>query len=156
MDMKTYKCYSGGTLMTWGKGTVVKGAKGFVFVGGLTGWVDGYNPKSPDFAKSKTVVEGAAAQTKLVLQRLKANLEEMGSSLEFIVKLTYYIKGPFPEGVGRSPNWRPDVIDAFFREHCPRLCGDNNPPPSELIGVLGLAHPDMVIEIVCIAALPGD
>lgn len=156
MEIKTYKCYSGDILMSWGKGTVVKGAKGFVFLGGSTGWVEGYNPKSPDYLESKTVVEGAAAQTRLVLEKIKTDLEEMGSSLEYIIKLTYYIKGPFPDGVGRSPNWRPDVIDKFFREHCPRLCSDNNPPPSELIGVSGLAHPDMVIEIVCIAALPDD
>jgi len=155
MEMKTYKCYSGGVLMPWGTGTVVKGASGFVFVGGVTGWVDGYNPRSPDYKTSHTVVEGAAAQTRLVLEKIKSSLEEMGSSLEYIVKLTYYIKGPFPDGVNLSPNWRPDVIDAFFKGHCPRLSNDNNPPPSELIGVMGLAHPDMVIEIVCIAALPG-
>jgi len=156
MEMKTYKCYSGDTLMSWGKGTVVKGAKGLVFVGGITAWTEGYDPKSPDYLTRKTVVEGAAAQTKLVFQKLKADLEEMGTSLDNIIKLTYYIKGPFPDGVGRSPNWCPGVIEGFFREHCPRLCGDNNPPPSELIGVSSLAHPDMVIEIVCIAALPDD
>ena len=154
MEIKTYKCYSGDILMPWGKGTVVEGARGFVFLGGITGWVDGYNPKSPNYPDSKTVVEGAAAQTRLVLEKIKIGLEEMGSSLEHIVKLTFYIKGPFPDGVGKSPNWRPDVIDEFFKEYCPRLCSDNNPPPSELIGVSGLAHPDMVIEIVCIAALP--
>lgn len=155
MEMKTYKCYSDGVLMPWGKGTMVKGASGFVFLGGVTGWVDGYNPRSHDYKTSKTVVEGAAAQTRLVLEKIKSSLEEMGSSLEHIVKLTYYIKGPFPDGVNLSPNWRPDIISEFFKEHCPRLSNDNNQPPSELIGVMGLAHPDMVIEIVCIAALPG-
>ncbi|HUT67652.1 MAG TPA: RidA family protein [Dehalococcoidales bacterium] len=140
--------------MPWGKGTVVRSAKGFVFLGGMTGWIDGYNPKSPGFHKTPTVAEGAAAQTRLVMEKIKAALEEMGSSLENIVKMTYYIKGPFPDGVGRSPNWRLDVIDEFFREHCPRLCSNDNPPPSELIGVASLAHPDMVIEVVCIAALP--
>jgi enamine deaminase RidA (YjgF/YER057c/UK114 family) len=152
VEIKTYKCYSGDVLMPWGKGTVVKGARGFVFAGGITAWVDGYDPKSPGYASSKTVVEGAEAQTRLALEKLKANLEEMGTSLDNIVKLTYYIKGPFPEGVNVSPNWRPDIISRFFEEHCPRLY--ESPPPSELIGVMGLAHPDMVIEIVCIAALP--
>lgn len=154
MNIKTYNTFSGGVQMPWGKGTVVKGTKGLVFVGGVTAWVDGYNPKAPDYVKSKIVVEGAAAQTKLVLEKLKADLEEMGSSLDNIIKFTYYIKGPFPEGVNRSPNWRPDVVDKFFKEHCPRLCSDNNPAPSELIGVMGLAHPDMVLEVVCVAALP--
>jgi hypothetical protein len=32
----------------------------------------------------------------------------------------------------------------------------NNPPPSEVIGVAALAHLDLVIEIVAIAALPDS
>src|SRR4030067_696834 len=142
MELTRYKCFSGNVQMPWGKGTVVKGAKGFVFLGGVTAWVDGYNPRSPDYLKSKTVVEGPVEQTKKVREKMKSDLEEMGTSLENIIKLTYYIKGPFPDGVNRSPNWRPDVVDKFFREHCPSLCSDNYPPPSELIGVVGLAHPD--------------
>ena len=34
------------------------------------------------------------------------------------------------------------------------LCSYNNPPPSEVIGVAALAHPELVIEIVAVAALP--
>lgn len=156
MEFKTHKCYIGDSLMPWGKGTVVKGAKGFVFLGGSTGTIENYNPNAPDYLERGGVAEGAAAQTKRSLEKIKADLEELGSSLDYIVKLTYYIKGPFPDGVVKSPNWRLDVIDDFFREYCPRLCRDNNPPPSELIGVAGFAHRDMVIEIVCIAALPDD
>ncbi len=74
MEIKTYKCYSGGELMPWGKGTVVAGARGFVFAGGITAHEEGYNPKSPDYLKSKTVPEGAAAQTRLVLEKLKADV----------------------------------------------------------------------------------
>ena len=156
MEFRTHKCYIGDTLMPWGKGTVVKGAKGFVFLGGSTGTVENYDPKAPDYLERGGVAEGAVAQTKRSLEKIKADLEELGSSLDYIIKLTYYIKGPFPDGVVKSPNWRLDVIDDFFREHCPRLCSDNNPPPSELIGVAGFAHRDMVIEIVCIATLPDD
>jgi enamine deaminase RidA (YjgF/YER057c/UK114 family) len=83
-------------------------------------------------------------------------LEELGSSLEYLVKMTYYVKGPFPNGgVLGSPNFRQDVMDEFFAEHCPKHCSYNNPPPSELIGVAALAHPDLVVEIVAIAALPN-
>ena len=70
--------------------------------------------------------------------------------------MTYYVNGPFPDGVVKSPNYRVDVMDAFFSEHGPRLCSYNNPPPSELIGVSSFAHKDMVVMIVCIAALPDD
>ena len=151
MELKTHKCYAGDKLMPWGKGTVVKGAKGFVFLGGRTAWLEGYDPRS---SAPGMVVQGAAEQWQYVLERIKEDLEELGTSLDNIVKLTLYVKGPFPEGVAKSPNNRLDVMDKFFREHCPRLCSDNNPPPSELIGVLSFAHPDMVVEIVCIAALP--
>jgi enamine deaminase RidA (YjgF/YER057c/UK114 family) len=94
-------------------------------------------------------------QWRAVLANIKSDLEELGSSLEHLVKLTYYVKGPFPNGgVLSSPNYRLDVMDEFFTEHCPKHCSHNNPPPSELIGVAALAHPDLVVEIVAVAALP--
>ena len=154
MELKTHKCYSGNTLMPWGKGTVVRGAKGLVFLGGVTAGTEEYDPKAPDFLERRAVVQEPAAQWRLVLEKIKANLEELGTSLDNIVKMTFYIKGPFPEGAGRSPNNRIDVLDEFFKENCPRLCSWNNPPPSELIGVSSFAHPDMIVEIVVIAALP--
>src|SRR5262249_24950154 len=52
-----------------------------------------------------------------------------------------------PEG---TYNDRP-FIEAL---HCPKHCSYNTPPPSEVIGVSALAHPDLIIEIVAIAALP--
>ena len=155
MEKKTYKKYIGGRLMPWGKGCVVKGAKGFVFLGGNTAGDENYAPKE-GYPGGGGVLKDPAAQWRRILENIKADLEEMGSSLESIVKMTYYVKGPFPEGVLKSPNHRLDVMDAFFREHCPSLCSDDNPPPSELIGVSGFAHPDMVVEIVCIAAIPDD
>jgi enamine deaminase RidA (YjgF/YER057c/UK114 family) len=82
-------------------------------------------------------------------------LEELGSALEYLIRLTFFVKGPFPNGgVLSSPNFRLDVMDEFFAEHCPKHCSYNNPPPSEVIGVAALAHPDLVIEIVAVAALP--
>jgi len=154
MELKTHKQYSGNTLMPWGKGTVVKGAKGLVFLGGVTAETGEYDPKAPDFLEKRAVVQDPAAQWRLVLERIKANLEELGTSLDNIIKMTYYVKGPFPNGVLRSPNKRLDVMDEFFKEHCPRLCSWDNPPSSELIGVSSLAHPDQILEIVVIAALP--
>ena len=154
MELKTYKCYSGKKPMPWGKGTVVTGAKGFVFLGGVTAGTEEYDVMAPDYLDKKMVVQDPAEQWRNVLEKIKAYLEELGTSLDNILKMTFYVKGPFPNGVGRSPNNRMDVLNAFFKEHCPRLAGDNNPPPSELIGVEGLAHPDMIVEIVVVAALP--
>ena len=86
---------------------------------------------------------------------IKSDMEELGSALEHLIRLTFFVKGPFPDGgVLSSPNYRLDVMDAFFAEHSPKHCSYNNPPPSEVIGVAALAQPDIVIEIVAVAALP--
>ncbi len=156
MDLKTYKCYSGKKPMPWGKGTVVRDARGLVFLGGVTAGTHVYDPRAPDYLEKKMVVQDPGEQWLNVLEKIKTYLEELGTSLDNIIKMTFYVKGPFPNGVGRSPNNRLDVLDAFFRKHCPKLASDNNPPPSELIGVASLAHPDMVIEIVVVAALPDS
>ena len=74
----------------------------------------------------------------MCLQKIKDRLEEMGTSLENIVHMIFYVAGPFPDGVAKSPNCRFDVLDAFFKENCPTLCMDNNPPSSDLIGVAAL------------------
>jgi enamine deaminase RidA (YjgF/YER057c/UK114 family) len=96
-----------------------------------------------------------AMQRRAILMNIKSDLEELGSALEFLIRLTFFVKGPFPNGgVLSSPNFRLDVMDEFFAEHCPKHCSYNNPPPSEVIGVAALAHPDLVVEIVAVAALP--
>ena len=97
----------------------------------------------------------AAAQWRAILANIKSDLEELGSALEHLIRLTFFIKGPFPDGgVLSSPNFRLDVLDEFFVEHCPKHCSYNNPPPSEVIGVAALAQADIVVEIVAVAALP--
>ena len=44
MELVTHKKLKGGRLMPWGKGTVVTGAKGFVFLAGNTATTDDYEP----------------------------------------------------------------------------------------------------------------
>jgi enamine deaminase RidA (YjgF/YER057c/UK114 family) len=151
MELVTHKKLKGGRLMPWGKGTVVTGAKGFVFLAGNTATTDDYEP----FNKGGGAVGDAAAQWRHILTNIKSDLEELGASLDHLIKLTFFVKGPFPAGgVLSSPNFRQDVMDEFFARHCPKHCSYNNPPPSEVIGVAALAHPDLVIEIVAVAALP--
>src|SRR5262249_47567519 len=83
-----------------------------------------------------------AAQWRNVLTNIKSDLEELGSSLDHLIRLTLFVKGPFPNGgVLSSPNFRQDVMDEFFAQHCPKHCSYNNPPPSEVIGVAALARP---------------
>jgi len=148
MEKKTYKTYYAGKLMPWGKGTVVKDAKGFVFLAGTEG-------RHPD---TDEVVEGAEAQTRMCLEKIKANLEEMGTSLDDIVKMTFYVAGEFPDGVANSPTWVTvrRVKNEFFREYAPQFCDDNNPPTLDLVGVKALARKEMLIEVAVVAAIPDE
>ena len=151
MQLVTHKKFKGDHLMPWGKGTVVTGAKGFVFLSGNTATTDDYDP----LKKGGGAAGDAAAQWRHILANIKADLEELGTSLEHLIRLTFFVKGPFPDGgVLSSPNFRLDVLDEFFAKHCPKHCSNNNPPPSEVIGVAALAQRDIVIEIVAVAALP--
>ncbi|MER8911348.1 RidA family protein [Mesorhizobium sp. M0854] len=152
MELVTHKKFKNGRLMPWGKGTVVTGAKGFVYLSGNTATAEDYDPIGKSGGGA---IGGAAAQWRTILTNIKSDLEELGSALEHLIRLTFFVKGPFPDGgVLSSPNFRLDVLDEFFAEHCPKHCSYNNPPPSEVIGVAALAQPDLVIEIVALAALP--
>jgi enamine deaminase RidA (YjgF/YER057c/UK114 family) len=151
MNLTTHKKFKGNRLMPWGKATVVKAPNGLVFLSGNTATTEDYDPS----ARRGGATGNPAAQWRSILANIKADLEEVGSSLEHLVKLTFYVKGPFPDGdVLSSPNFRLDVLDAFFAEHCPKHVSTNNPPPSEVIGVAALAQRDLVIEIVAVAAMP--
>lgn len=140
---KTYPLFYGGRRMHWAKGAV---ANGFVFLAGTEG-ID------PETLKP---VEGIEAQTRLALEKIKARLEEMGSSLHNIVKIIYYIVGDFPEGIVASEKYQKmaKVRDEFFRENGI----DPSDIPSDLIGVTALGRKGMEIEIAVIATLkdPGE
>jgi len=155
MKKTVYPLYYGGKQVGWGKGTVVEGARGFIFLGGA----EGHDPERSDpwpNPEKAVIVEGIEAQTRLALQKIKSALEEMGSSVENIVKLVYYMVGSFPDGVARHPNYRKvaEVVGEFWAEHYPDYCRGRNPLPFDLIGVTALASKDMLIEIGCIAVLP--
>ncbi len=81
------------------------------------------------------------AQTQQVYANLQAILEELGGSLDDIVKLTTYM-------TDRSH------LDAF-RNVRNRFFGDAF-PPNTLLFVSGLAHPDYLVEIEAVAFLPGS
>ena len=78
-------------------------------------------------------------QTHQVYANLQAILEELGGSLEDIVKLTTYLtdRGHL-EAFRRARN-------TFFSDAF---------PPNTLLFVSGLAHPDYLVEIEAVAFLP--
>ena len=52
MELVTHKKWKSGHLMPWGKGTVVTGAKGFVFLSGNTATADAEKPKQLRFGEA--------------------------------------------------------------------------------------------------------
>jgi enamine deaminase RidA (YjgF/YER057c/UK114 family) len=82
-----------------------------------------------------------AAQTEQVPENVQAALAAAGAGLEHVIKWTLYlVHGQAPE-----PGF------AVFQ----RVWGDRpNPPAITLVFVAGLAHPEFLLEIDAIAAVP--
>jgi enamine deaminase RidA (YjgF/YER057c/UK114 family) len=78
MELVIHKKHKGSRLMPWGKGTVITGARGFVFLAGNTATTDDYEP----FKQSGGAVGDAAAQWHNILANIKSDLEELGTSLD--------------------------------------------------------------------------
>jgi len=161
MQKTTYPLvYYGDLKMPWSKGTKVENARGFIWLAGTEGRdPNSTAPRTIEFEDGSYVAEveeGAEAQALVCLNRIKDGLEEMGSSLEHIVKMTTYVVGPFPDGVAASPTWKSAfrIKERFFEKHCPELCSDRSPPPHDLIGVAALASKRMLLEMVVVAAVP--
>ena len=88
-------------------------------------------------------------QTVDALDKIKRVLEEAGSSLENIVKLTVYYKD-----IGRDIDiiWDGAMMD-YFREHAPSLAEDM--PAGTVVGISALACPRMLVEIDVTAVISG-
>ena len=122
----------------WAKGTAVTGARGFVFLGGVTG----RDPKTGD------VVPGIDAQMKVIFEEVKSRLEELGTSLENIC----HIRMDWTDPAGVI-----DALQKVWKEYCPRFAEDNpdrDPPAMTGLGVAALHAPGMLIEVTVIAAIP--
>jgi len=128
-----------GQPLGWAKGAAVIGAKGFVFLSGVTG-------RDPKTGKP---VEGVKAQTKVIFESIKRKLEELGTSLENICHIRMDWTG---ESAGA---W--EALQEFWKENCPRFAEDNpdrDPPAMTGLQVTALALPEMFIEVTVIAAIP--
>ncbi len=119
-----------GQVMVWGKGCI---ANDLVFLSGA-------EARSED---RDVPVQGVKAQTELALNRIKTRLEEAGTSLDNVVKFVWYLSDR-------------NLIDEFYEardgwlgKHCPKLVEERDYASTLLI--VGLARPDMLVEIDCIA-----
>src|SRR5215470_17798558 len=79
------------------------------------------------------------AQTRQVMENLKAALAAVGATFESVVKVNTYVTDMSQIQALR------EVRGAYF---------GTNPPASTLVQVVALAHPDLMIEIEAIAVVP--
>lgn len=93
MELVTHKKFKNGRLMPWGKGTVVSGAKGTVYLCGNTATSADYDPAAK---KGGGFAGDAAAQWREVLGNIKSDLEELGSGLDHLIRRPFSSKGHFP------------------------------------------------------------
>lgn len=145
MEIKREPVIIAGRRAPYAKGTRVLGNRGLVWLSGSVG-VD---------VNTGEVPKKAAEQAKLAMGNIKARLEESGSSLKNIVHLWLYQKGQFPNGMAGDPSHDEirDAIEAFWRENCPEMLRENNPPASTAVGVASLARAEYLLEILVVAAI---
>ena len=129
------KVVHAGREMVWGKGAV---AGGLVFLSGAEARRDDTDEPA----------EGIAAQTELALERIKARLEEAGARLEDVVKLVWYLTDRDLEDEFYAAR------DGWLGRNAPSLLEERSYASTLLI--VGLAKPDMLVEIDCIAYVGVD
>ena len=129
------KVVHAGREMVWGKGAV---AGGFVFLSGAEARAD----------DTDEPVEGIAAQTELALDRIAARLAEAGARLDDVVKLVWYLtdRALEQEFYAARGGW--------LARRAPNLLKERSYASTLLI--VGLAKPDMLVEIDCVAYLSVD
>lgn len=86
------------------------------------------------------VVEGIEEQTRATLENLRAVLKRAGATLEDVVKVTVFMSD--------MSLW--PAMNDVYREYFPK-----DPPARSALGVNGLALPDLLVEIECVAEVPA-
>lgn len=137
--------------MPWAAAAVVDmtKTKRLIFLSGQTGR-DPLTDRRPntweeEHAGVGKVVGGIREQTTACWSRIKETLEELDARLEDIIFIKYYL-------VHRDDYWDLfDATNAFFKAHAPDL--GQNIRASTLLRGVGLALPDMRVEIEVIAAV---
>lgn len=134
MKKKVYSLFYAGKKQRFAR-SVVSG--GFVFLSGSSG---------------RTIETGevsshhVAGQTRVALEKIRLALEEAGSSLDHVVKMTIYLR--------EMSDYQPmrDAEFGYYQEYCPALVED--PPASTVVQVVSLSKPSMLVEFDAIALLP--
>lgn len=100
-----------------------------LFVSGQVGMRDG------------KVGQGIEEQTRLALENIRDILVTAGSSLEGVVKVTVFLTD--------MALW--PAMNEVYRQYFPK-----DPPARSALGANGLALPDLLVEMECIAEVAGE
>ena len=119
--------------MPWGKGAK---ASGFVFLSGVEA------RRESDDTPPSTMKE----QMELVMDRIKARLEEAGTSVDNAVKFVWYIADR-----SQIQDFY-DARDSWLKTNAHSLLNERSYASTLL--VVGLARHDMLVEVDCIAYIP--
>ncbi len=137
MKKKTYPFSYAGKKQTFAKCVVVGN---LVFCSGMSG-------RLPETGEVRN--DDPAVQTVDALDKIKRTLEDAGSSLENIVKITVYFKDIMKD---LDTIWFGAMMD-YFQKHAPSLAEDM--PAGTAVGISSLAYPNMLVEIDVTAVIPG-
>ncbi|MCK5552752.1 MAG: RidA family protein [Deltaproteobacteria bacterium] len=133
MEKKTYPFYYGGVKQNWAKAVV---AGGFVFVSGVSG---------REFETGRVKAVDVKVQTEVTWAKIKSILEEVGSSLNRIVKVVTYLRD------AKDADAYYAASSKFLEKECPDLLEN---PPAMTMAETGLYLEEMLVEIDVTAILP--
>jgi len=136
MKKKIYPLFYAGRKQRFAR-SVVSG--GFIFLSGSSGRT---------IETGEVSSNSVAGQTRVALDKIRLALEEAGSGLEHIVKITIYLREMSDYQAMR------DAEFDYYQEYCPSLVED--PPASTVVQVVSLSTPNMLVDFAALALLPNS
>lgn len=134
MERKVYPLYYNGVKQRFARSVVVGD---LVFLSGSSGrTMETGEVSSPDVKEQMIVA----------LDKIKAALEEAGTTMEHMVKTTIYLKRLEDYTVMR------ETEQEYYKKYAPRLVEE--PPASTFMQPASLSKPSMLVEIDVIACKP--
>ena len=133
MKKKTYPLYYSGQKQKFARSVVVGD---IVFLSGMSGRTMETGDVSSDDVKEQMLV---------ALDKVRAALDEAGSSMDHIVKTTIYLKDVKNYDVMRQTEYE------YWQKYAPGLIEE--PPASTFVMPASLARPSMLVEIDVVACL---
>jgi 2-iminobutanoate/2-iminopropanoate deaminase len=126
MDKKIYPFFYGKDKQHFAKAVVTRG---FVFLSGVSG---------REFHTGKVRALDVKVQTDAAWRKVKSILDEVGATLNDVVKLVIYLRS------ARDYNRYYAATSEYLSVHCPELLAD---PPAVTLVEAGLYQEEMLVEI---------